>query len=145
MKMDKIELLMDERLNEAILDIGDAVKVVEGKGKFGRKSARRYLRRELKRRKEAEDHAAINEEMCRVSGCKENSCNIVSCNKVSYVSSTPGSLGEAPEAVGVGARQNNSCKYESANECASSALPEDQLQILNSAPHVSVPPEATGV
>ena len=146
MKMDKIELLMDERLNEAILDIGDAVKVVEGKGKFGRKSARRYMRRELRRRKEAEDHAAINEEMCRVSECKENSCNIVSCNKVSYVSSTPGSLGEAPKAVGVGARQNNSCKYESANvECANSAFPEDQPQLVNSAPHVSAPPEATVV
>ena len=63
-EMDKIELLMNERLTEAIMDIGDAVKVVEGKGKFGRKSARRYMRRELKRRKAAEDHAAINKEIC---------------------------------------------------------------------------------
>ena len=128
-EMEKIELLLNERLPEAIMDIGDTVKVVEGKVKFGRKSARRYMRRELKRRKETEDHAAIDEEICRVSGCKDNSCNIVSCHKVS---STPGSLGAAPKAVGVGARQNNPCKYESVNVvCASSALPEDQPQIMN--------------
>ena len=122
--MEKIELLMHERLTEVIMDIGDAVKVVEGKGKFGRKSARRYMRRELKRRKEAEDHAAINEEICRVSRCKENSSNIVLS-----VSSPPGS-----------------CKYESANVvCASSTYPEDQPQFVNSAPHVSAPPEANFV
>ena len=75
-EMEKIELMMNERLTEAIMDIGDAVKVVEGKGKLGRKSARRYMRRELKRRKETEYHTAIDEELRRVSGRKVNSRNI---------------------------------------------------------------------
>ena len=47
LEMDKVELLMNERVTDVIQDIGGMIKVVEGKGKFGRKSARKYLRREL--------------------------------------------------------------------------------------------------
>ena len=47
LEMEKVEALLDDRLSNIAKVIGDMIRVVEGKGKFGRKSSRRFLWREI--------------------------------------------------------------------------------------------------